>query len=639
MGLQSIHDHKQSSQSHTGTGSRWSARLGAVTIALAISAVVLWQTAYWVGQFARDDIRDRKEHVLNLVVENLRGELAKFQYQPSLLARSPVFQVALQPDPAQAGLAAVNRELERINFLSGALNTYLLNKQGIAVAASNWATAQSSIGKSFRTQPYFEAALQGRLGRHFALVEPGASEDLAYFFAYPVRRGNRIDGAVVIKLRMERLAERWLAPDHETLVIDQDGVVFMSSRSEWRFKTFPPFAADGQRGVGNSDKYGDRPLSSIPVEWDDTRGIVQIGTLRRAGASKSVLSSVSTPYLVQRTNLNAAGWQVLILARLDEVERRQNVALVVAAFMLVILMLLAAYTNQRRLRFQERIALQGAAQAGLEKEVQQRTVDLTEANAQLRIEIGERRRAEAVLRKTQDELVQATKLAALGQMSAGLSHELNQPLSAIRSYSDNSRAFLQRGDAAAARSNLESISELTDRMDRIIRNLRTYARGEDVTKGPISARRALEEALALLDGRFRAENITRHADLPDDELMVNGGQVRLQQVFVNIMSNAIDAMKGCDEKRLEIKALVGDADIAVSVRDTGPGIPESHLDNIFDPFFSTKEVGEGMGLGLSITYGIVSQFDGRIEARNHPDGGAVFFVFLKRRLQSRDAAE
>ena len=235
--FRNLNKGEQSAAKPVVSAARWGIRIGAIAISIGFSALVLWQTAYWVGQFARADIRDRKAHILNLVVENLRGELAKFQYQPSLLANSPVLQAALSSNSNAKELQAVNLELERINFLSGALDTYLLDRQGVVLAASDWGNAQSSIGQIFRSQPYFQAALQGRLGRYFSLANPNNPEVLGYFFAYPVRRNEVVAGVVVVKVRIGRLAERWLSPDHETLVVDKDGVVFMSSRSEWRFKT------------------------------------------------------------------------------------------------------------------------------------------------------------------------------------------------------------------------------------------------------------------------------------------------------------------------------------------------------------------------------------------------------------------
>lgn len=598
-----------------------------IGFALILSAIVLWQTAYWVRQFATEDMRERKTHTLNLVVENLDGALAKFQYQPSLLSKRAMFRTALNFYASTAQIDAASRELERINFLSGALDTFIINRAGVVIASSNWATAQSYRGQSFGHAPYFRAALQGRLGRHFAVDDANEPHEIAYFFSYPIRRGEKIAGVIVVKLRMERLGARWLAPDHETLVVDQNGVIFMSSRAAWRFRSLEPLNPDIQEKLRQSKKYGDRVIATLPVHRNGSHDRI---TFRDAKDTSSLLL---------QKEIQAANWRVLIFARLDEINQRQTIALAVASFMLVSLALLAAFAHQRKLRQQERIALQETAQAALETEVHERTRDLTEANEHLRQEIFDRERAETELKRTQDELVQATKLAALGQMSAGLSHELNQPLAAIRSYSDNAQAFLGRAEIKSVETNLASISELTDRMARIIRNLRIYARNEPVDIRPTSVNSAVDEALSLLEERLKSSNIDLHNDLPETEYLVSGGEVRLQQVFVNIVSNAIDAMDGTDEKRLSITTDKHEDEITISIRDTGPGLPDTNMNDIFDPFFSTKEVGEGMGLGLSISYGIVNQFGGRITARNHPEGGAVFSVTLKRATANKEAAE
>lgn len=596
-------------------------------LALILCALVLWQTAYWVRLFAMADLRERKTHTLNLVVENLHGGLAKFQYQASLLSKQAMFRDALDFYAPTSQIDAASRELERINFLSGALDTFLMNRAGIVIAASNWASEQSYRGQSFSGAPYFQAALQGRLGRHFAVDYNSEPNEIAYYFAYPIRREDVIVGAIVVKLRMERLAARWLAPDHETVVIDRDGVIFMSSQPAWRFHSLAPLDTNVREKFRQTKKYGDQTLTTLPIRWNSAHDQI---TLLETGQKSS---------LVLQEDIEAAGWRVLILAGLDDINERQTIALAVVSFMLVSLILLMAVAHQRRLRQRERVALQEVAQSALEIEVEERTRDLTEANVHLRQEISDRERAETELKKTQDELVQATKLAALGQMSAGLSHELNQPLAAIRSYSDNARAFLERADLNPVQTNLASISELTDRMARIIRNLRIYARNEPVDIRPTSVNRALDEALALLDERLRSSGTILHKEIPDDEIVVDGGEVRLQQVFVNIIANAIDALKEVSDKHLHIRLEENDKTVAVHFHDTGPGLPNAQMNDIFDPFFSTKEVGEGMGLGLSISYGIINQFGGSIKARNHADGGAVFSITLKRSLVNREAAE
>jgi two-component system C4-dicarboxylate transport sensor histidine kinase DctB len=311
------------------------------------------------------------------------------------------------------------------------------------------------------------------------------------------------------------------------------------------------------------------------------------------------------------------------------VDWQAQISIIITALMMVSLTLSAAIVHQRRRRISERIAMQEAAKGQLEQRVEQRTAELVEANKRLTAEIQDRQRAEEELRRTQSELVQATKLAALGQMSAGLSHELNQPLAAIETYADNARAFLERGDFKTASGNLSSISNLIHRMARIIRNLRTYARNEPVLTRPTSLRGAVENALTLLQQRIENANVTVHYDPHALDLAVVGGNVRLQQVFVNLLSNAIDALSDQGERSIWISSRREDGGkLCIAIRDSGPGIPPEHLKNVFDPFYSTKDVGKGTGLGLSITFGIIKQFGGTIDAANHPDGGAEFCIRL-----------
>ncbi|MBI3759180.1 MAG: GHKL domain-containing protein, partial [Deltaproteobacteria bacterium] len=264
--------------------------------------------------------------------------------------------------------------------------------------------------------------------------------------------------------------------------------------------------------------------------------------------------------------------------------------------------------------------------------VQARTRELKDTNAKLVSEIAEREKAEQVLRRTQANLIQAAKLAALGQMSAGISHELNQPLAAVRSYADNARAFLERDQADMAKSNLAGIAELTDRMAKIIRHLRTYARDEIVEARPTPVVAALRGAVGLLEPRITSEGIAIIEALPAREVMAMAGDVRLQQVFVNILANALDALRDAPTKEVRVAVEEGESRVKICIRDTGPGVRTEDLASIFDPFFSTKQVGSGLGLGLSISDSIIRQFGGTIDGANLEQGGAQFTIALPRVL-------
>ncbi|MGP1359045.1 sensor histidine kinase, partial [Roseicyclus sp.] len=243
------------------------------------------------------------------------------------------------------------------------------------------------------------------------------------------------------------------------------------------------------------------------------------------------------------------------------------------------------------------------------------------------------------LRRTQAELVQAGKLAALGQMSAALSHEFNQPLAAVKSYADNAGTFLERGRIDEARENVGRISAMADRMASISRHLRNFARRPLDRTGPVPLGAVIGDALELMQARIARDGAEVVRQGPEPEVWVTGGRVRLQQVVVNLLSNALDAMADSAEKRIDITLREDGETCAIEVRDRGPGLSEEALAQAFDPFFTTKAPGHGLGLGLSISYNIVRDFDGRLSAANHPGGGAVFTVTLRRAAAPGLAAE
>ena len=260
--------------------------------------------------------------------------------------------------------------------------------------------------------------------------------------------------------------------------------------------------------------------------------------------------------------------------------------------------------------------------------VAERTQELSDVNTALRGEVLERLEAERALKKAQADLVQAGKLSALGKMSAGISHELNQPLMAIQSFSDNSAKFLDRGNAKAAASNIEKVSDLARRMARIIKNFRTFARQEQETVNRVDLVQIVNAAIELAAGRLERHQVALELQLPKNPVWVQGGEVRLQQVILNLVTNAVDAMEMSPERRIAISISTGNS-VVLSVSDTGPGIEEP--EKVFEPFYSTKEIGEaeGVGLGLSISYGLVQSFGGNIRGANAREGGAIFTVELQ----------
>jgi len=266
----------------------------------------------------------------------------------------------------------------------------------------------------------------------------------------------------------------------------------------------------------------------------------------------------------------------------------------------------------------------------LEARVVERTADLDAANASLRDEVAERRHAEEQLRKSQKELIQAGKLAALGKMSAAISHEINQPLAAIKSYAVNASTFLNRSRLEDAKFNIDNISKMSDRMTEISRHLRNFARQPGDSVKPVDIIEAIEETIELVGPEFRAQHARIIFEPCDGAVWALGGKLRLQQVLVNIMTNALEAMAGQNEMLVECDLAVEPDVVSIKVRDHGPGVPKDSFEQVFDAFFTTKEAGSGMGLGMSISQNIVTDFGGSLSVENHPNGGAVFTVTLNR---------
>lgn len=345
-------------------------------------------------------------------------------------------------------------------------------------------------------------------------------------------------------------------------------------------------------------------------------------------------------YLVLSEPMPEAGWTVSVL--LDTAPVRAQVITSVAAALLLLGLAVLAGTIllQRRSRLRERLDMQRGAQAELEQRVALRTADLALVNRRLETEVAERRAAEQQLRQTQSDLIQAGKLAALGQMSAALSHELNQPLTAVKTYADNAAILIDRDRAAEARDNVSRISTLADRMASISRHLRNFARKPNEQLEPVALADVVKDTLEIVAWRLKAARTEVAVDLGAESLIVQAGQIRLQQVLVNLISNAADAVEGQTERRIALQARRQDGKVAITVADNGPGIADAIAPRIFDPFFTTKGVGRGLGLGLSISYNIIKDFGGDLTVMNQLEGGALFTVTLDAASPSRrEAAE
>lgn len=570
---------------------------------LAIAAVAAGVWRYGYGQ-ALDQLQRRGEADLALAADRLTAQLQRYQELAVFMAEHPAL---LDLAEGRGNPTAAKALLLEAADKTSALDLIYADTDGRVLAS---ARSEDVPAAPVSGTVYFERALHGALGAHHAVDETYGTR--AFYFASPTFGPDRkVRGALIVVVDVVVVEENWRGDGPAVVFTDEVGQVFISNRSElllWARQ-------DGEIGLHPPE--GEAPLFS---------------SFRQSGFEIWRLNW--GPYLPEQGLHIVQDLPVIDMlaeALVDVAPARRLAALqagFVAAVALAFGLLLWLAMERRRVL--------AVANAELEARVAARTKALSQTNAALRREVTEREEAEAALKKAQGELVQAGKLSALGQMSAGISHELNQPLMAIQTFADNGERFLERGNADKAGENLGRIGQMATRMARIIKNLRAFARNESEPMGKVDLVSVIDQAVELTGSRLRQDgvSISWQGGPPAFAL---GGEVRLGQVFVNLINNAADAMVGRDGRHIEI-VLEAEPRLTVQVMDNGPGIDEP--DRIFDPFYTTKEVGasEGMGLGLSISYGLVQSFGGNIRGANRPEGGAVFTVELDRWEDSRESA-
>jgi two-component system C4-dicarboxylate transport sensor histidine kinase DctB len=553
-------------------------------VAFLVAVAVLSLGVGWFGYMsALDQLEQRGRSDLALASDRLTGELGRYRELAVLLADHPVVAATLAGDRGDA--ADLLRETAD---KTGSLDILVVSQMGRELASASGSSAENHA-----SQPYFTRASDGAIGLYHLVHDRYGQR--TFLFAAPVfSDAGPVSGAVIVVVNIDAVEAVWRGARPTVFFTDELGVAFISNRSELLFMARD--LVDPPR-TSTVDYNADilRPFMTHTVQNQQGRAVWSVEGQRYV--PRTALHLTLPLPVIQMT-----GEALMDVAPARTFARLQAGA--AAAICLAFGAMLFLATERRRTLADANIRLEAAVEA--------RTAELT---------------------KAQSDLVQAGKLSALGQMSAGISHELNQPLMAIRSYAENAEAFLERGKTDIAGQNLGRIAELARRMGRIIRNLRAFAKQESEGMTDVDLASVIAAVLEITQARARAGGVDIIWDAPETPITVRGGEVRLQQVVLNLVTNAMDAMEGQTfTQRIEIDTDRSGARVDLYVRDTGPGLSEP--DRIFDPFYSTKQVmsdgtgQDGMGLGLSISYGLVQSFGGIIRGRNHPAGGAVFTVTL-----------
>jgi two-component system C4-dicarboxylate transport sensor histidine kinase DctB len=515
----------------------------------------------------------------------------------------------------------LNRKLEGLIEGTQASVIYVTGPNGVAIASSNWRAADSFVGTSYSFRDYFSLAMRSGMAEHYALGNVSRKPGL-YISRRVDSEDGRALGVVIAKVEFNRLEADWRIGGKPVYVADANGVVLMTSISEWRFDTIKPIDAQTRRTIADSLQFGNETLDLLPFSAsrfiDSTTELVHIN-------SPAVNSG---DYLRFILPVPTTSWPLHYLLPVQPtlmVEVQRMRLLVLAGMMPIIV--LSGLWLRRRQKAQQAEQVAAKARAELERRVDERTRDLQSAMDQLETEISGHQKTGRELQSVQQELVKANRLAILGQVAAGVAHEINQPVATIRAFADNARTLMNRKRLEEADENMKDIAALTERIGVITSDLKILARKGRAAAQPVSVKAVIEGAVMLLRSRFAGHMEALDIALPNETLMVSGSPIRLEQIVINLLQNALEAVE--EKSGGQVKVSVGDAveQVVLRVADNGPGIAPDILEALFTPFNTSKE--GGLGLGLVISREIAVDYGGRIEVESNP-GGTCFSVFLKK---------
>jgi two-component system, NtrC family, C4-dicarboxylate transport sensor histidine kinase DctB len=601
-------------------------RADAILLAVASLIAVTLLSYLFVERRQLDDLHRTLASRAELYAATIGGALDKYEFLPLAVAQSEeVADLLEKKDTSKA--ASVNAYLEDMNRRAGAFAVYVMSPQGEVFASSNWKETTSYVGQNYGFRPYFKQAVIGGIGRFYGIGV--STREAGHFIAQPIRRHGRIIGVAAAKVNLDWLEHSWRMPGaaEQIWVKDANGVILLSSIPAFKFKTLALLSDATKKSINEQRQFLQEALPMLPHQVEerfaDGAMLLSLQPPREGG---------SREFMAVSRGLEPLEWQITVLAELGQVRVAARTAAIAAALGWAVLLLGVLYARQRRRRIDERLNAQQAlkrAYEELEVKVAQRTSDLLDANRRLQAEVAERERAEQTLRYAQAELVQSGKLAAIGQMAAGVTHELNQPLAALQTFSDNAKVFIARGRSEDALENLSVISELVKRLGYITSQLKGFARRSDDAKKPVNVRRAFEQTMLQIRTRKGADRLLLDEQWPQHDIIVLCNEIGLEQVFSNLISNAVDAAGPSGIPQISIRVMRENRQAVIRIADSGPGIPPACLDKIFEPFYTTKE--HGLGLGLSISAGIIRAAGGSLEVQNGADdgrGGAQFIIRL-----------
>lgn len=563
--------------------------MSSLLIAGLLTAAIAYAAFFASYRYFLSQELTQAEGRMSLYRSTVIDELERFSHLPFVLSRDPIVQ-----DTARGGSTrALDSRLAEFANKAGLDAIYLMNGEGLTTSASNADMPRSFVGQNYGFRPYFKSAIGGEQGSFYGI---GATTGIpGFFIADPVpgEDGEPL-GVVAIKIDLTKLEESWRNSGESVFLANADGVVLLSSDRNWRYRTLTALSDEQRQDIETARQFSNQPLE--PLVWQrNGEGRATIG-----GEERLHLTTMALPY----------GWQLHFFASDAQAVTRSWLVTGSVIFIAAIGFILFQLQRARRM---------GAALARSEKE----EAELRIANERLAVEIEDRRTAERRLKRTQNELERAGRLAALGKLAASVTHELGQPLAAMR----NHLAAAEIGQNASVQLT-DNIGGLVDRMEGITKQLRFFAQGKPDEFGSVDLVAALNASLALVEPNVSAGRVDLTLDIPDGSIDVRGNRLRLEQMLTNVLRNAVDATEGVDDPKIDVRLKTKSGFVEITIRDNGHGLGEATLAELQEPFVTTQESGKGMGLGLAISMSIIEDHGGEMTARNAQAKGAVFEIKL-----------
>lgn len=569
----------------------WKVR-GILFFLVAVGIAVIWVTNSLLTERLTEGTRSRAEVRLAAYSGNIRTELQRNSIVPLLLSRDPALIGALNSGDYSQSTRRLISYRDEIN----AASIMLLDTDGLIVAATERERLQASV----REYPFFVSAIRS----NETVFTTNEMENASPTFAYSrtVTNGTDPIGVIVVGVDLRKFEGSWAGFTDAVIVTDSGGKVILATESRWRGLTEEEALA-----ARSAPSAIERAIRAT-ADW-------------AAIPADTYLSGQAV--MRQEQRIGFQGWRIASFTAHTSIRERVNTVLALEIMGFALLLSVIFYFMNRQATSRVRFLSRESA-------------ELRALNERLQLEIAEREKAEKNLEVAEQTLQQSSKLAILGEMSAAVSHELNQPLAAMKTYLAGARLLLQRKRPAEALSSFQRIDDLIERMGAITRQLKSYARKGGDEFEDIDVRAAISSAVEMMEPQLRRREVTVMQTVPKVPIIVRADRLRLEQVLINLLRNALDATRGEEAPEVEVMVTAAET-VLIAVRDNGLGIED--LENLFEPFYTTKAPGDGVGLGLAISSGIVNDLGGRLTARNRTTGGAVFEIRLPRSDKAVQAAE